>query len=67
MPITFNGNGTVTGLAVGGLPDGTVDQDTLATGVGGKVLQQKSAKKLGTQSTDSTSFIDITDLTPLVF
>ena len=63
MPITFNGNGTVTGLAVGGLPDGTVDQDTLATGVGGKVLQQKSAKKLGTQSTDSTSFIDITDLT----
>ena len=33
MPITFNGNGTVTGLAglaVGGLPDGTVDADTLA-------------------------------------
>ena len=30
MPITINGNGTVTGLAVGGLPDGTVDSDTLA-------------------------------------
>ena len=31
MPITINGNGTITGLAVGGLPDGTVDADTLAT------------------------------------
>ena len=39
MPITFNGNGTVTGLAVGGLPDGTVDADTLATGAGNKILQ----------------------------
>ena len=32
MPITINGSGTVTGLAVGGLPDGTVDADTLASG-----------------------------------
>ena len=32
MPITINGNGTITGLAVGGLPDGTVDADTLASG-----------------------------------
>ena len=30
MSITINGNGTVTGLAVGGLPNGTVDADTLA-------------------------------------
>ena len=30
MPITINGSGTVTGLAVGGLPDGSVDADTLA-------------------------------------
>ena len=30
MAITINGSGTVTGLAVGGLPDGTVDADTLA-------------------------------------
>ena len=30
MPITINGTGTVTGLSVGGLPDGTVDRDTLA-------------------------------------
>lgn len=31
MPLSFDGAGTITGLQVGGLPDGTVDQDTLAT------------------------------------
>ena len=30
MAITINGNGTVTGISVGGLPDGIVDDDTLA-------------------------------------
>jgi len=30
MPITLNGNGTVTGVSVGGLPDGIVDADMLA-------------------------------------
>ena len=30
MPITFNGSGTVTGVAVGGLPDGIVDTDMIA-------------------------------------
>ena len=33
MAIVINGSGTVTGLAVGGLPDGTVDSDTLASGI----------------------------------
>ena len=32
MPVTINGDGTITGLAVGGLPDGCVDTDTLASG-----------------------------------
>ena len=32
MAIVINGSGTVTGLSVGGLPDGTVDSDTIATG-----------------------------------
>ena len=32
MPITINGNGSITGLAVGGLPDGCVDTNTLANG-----------------------------------
>ncbi len=31
MTITINGNGTVTGISVGGLPDGIVDADTLAS------------------------------------
>ena len=63
MPITINGNGTVTGLAVGGLPDGTVDADTLASGVGGKVLQVLSVNKTDTTSSTSTSYVDITGIT----
>ena len=49
MPVTINGNGSITGLSVGGLPNGTVNADTLASnavtssklasGAGGKVLQ----------------------------
>jgi hypothetical protein len=31
MEITINGSGTVTGISVGGLPDGIVDDGTLAT------------------------------------
>ena len=31
MPVTINGNGSITGLAVGGLPNGSVDADTLAS------------------------------------
>ena len=30
MPIAINGSGTITGLSTGGLPDGSVDTDTLA-------------------------------------
>ena len=30
MPVTINGDGTISGLAVGGLPDGSVDADTIA-------------------------------------
>ena len=31
MAITINGSGTMTGISVGGLPDGIVDSGTLAT------------------------------------
>ena len=31
MAIAINGSGTVTGISVGGLPDGSVDADTLAS------------------------------------
>ena len=72
MPITLNGNGTVTGLAVGGLPDGSVDADTLASnavtaaklasGVGGKVLQVVQTTKTDTFTTTTTSYSDITGM-----
>ena len=32
MPITIDGDGTITGISVGGLPDGIVDTDMLAAG-----------------------------------
>ena len=76
MPITFNGNVTVTGLAVGGLPDGIVDADMLASssvtsaklasGVGGKVLQVKQATKTDTASLSTQTFTEITDLTQTI-
>ena len=64
MPITFNGNGTVTGISVGGLPDGCVDTDTLATSVTrGKILQVQQAVKTDTFITNSQSLVDITGMT----
>jgi len=35
MPITIDGSGTITGLSAGGLPDATIVQADLATGVAG--------------------------------
>jgi len=51
MAIVINGSGTVTGLAVGGLPDGTVDAGTLAT-------DSVTAAKIATNSVDSAELID---------
>ena len=50
MPISINGNGTITGVSVGGLPDGIVDTDMLAT-------DAVSAAKLGTNSFVSYAII----------
>ena len=48
MAIVINGSGTVTGLSVGGLPDGTVDNDTLAGSiVDGKITGLSSSKLSG--------------------
>ena len=58
MPIGINGSGTVTGLAVGGLPDGTVDADTLAAGAGGKILQAVTASTTTQVETTSTTYAD---------
>ena len=80
MPVSINGNtGVITGLAVGGLPDGTVDADSLASnavtagklasGVGGKILQVVTATKLDTASTansSGTTHVAISGLQPQI-
>ena len=60
MPITINGSGTITGLSVGGLPDGIVDTDMIAnnavtsakaTGIGG--ITEADTWRLTSHITDS--------------
>lgn len=64
MPVSINGNtGVITGVAVGGLPDGIVDADMLASGVGGKILQVKQTFKNDTASTSGNSHAAISGLT----
>ena len=59
MPITINGSaGTITGVSAGGLPAGTVTAATLASGVGGKILQILNGSTSTESSTSSTSFSD---------
>ena len=69
MPIQINGSaGTITGISTGGLPDGIVDADTLASnsvtsakmasGVGGKILQVLNGSTSTESTTSSTSFSD---------
>ena len=54
MPVTINGDGSITGLAVGGLPDGCVDADTLAAGASvpadGSITTAKLANGAATQA-----------------
>ena len=67
MPVSINGNtGVITGLAVGGLPDGIVDADMLAanavtagklaSGVGGKILQVVTATTSTGVSNSSSNY-----------
>ena len=64
MALAFAGNGTITGLSVGGLPDGTVDADTLASGVGGKVLQvlQKQYTEMASFSHSAGTWTDVPNM-----
>ena len=74
MAIVINGSGTVTGLSVGGLPDGTVDEDTLAASSvsatkhkpnagSGAILQVLSATQAGTTSTTSNgTMVDVSGM-----
>ena len=67
MAIQINGNGTITGINVGGLPDGIVDTDMIAnnavtdaksTIVGGKILQVKNYYQSTSPTTTSSSYAD---------
>ena len=62
MAIQINGSGTITGLSAGGLPAGTVTSATLASGVGGKILQVVQTTKTDTFQTASSSYVDVTGL-----
>ena len=75
MSLVLNGNGTIQNLVAGGLPDGSVTADdiastldlsgktvTLPAGTGGKVLQVVQTVKTDTASTSSTSWADISGL-----
>jgi hypothetical protein len=77
MPIAINGSGTVTGVSVGGLPDGIVDTDMIAAGAvtapkkgAGSILQVVSSvldpgsnNYASTSSTPAASGL-ITTITP---
>lgn len=72
MPIAINGSGTVTGINVGGLPDGIVDADMLASsavtsgklasGVGGKILQVVESSSSTTVTTSGGTETDLLTL-----
>ena len=63
MPITINGSGTLTGISVGGLPDGIVDTDMIAANAvtavkrgTGAVLQVVTDIDSGQFTTSSSSW-----------
>jgi len=69
MPIGINGSGTITGVSVGGLPDGIVDTDMLAAKTAtapklgnGSILQVICAQKTDSFSTSSASWNNVPSL-----
>tara|TARA_B100000575_G_scaffold286019_1_gene282132 strand:- start:802 stop:1389 length:588 start_codon:yes stop_codon:yes gene_type:complete len=65
MPVTINGDGSVTGLSVGGLGAGVVNTATLADGAAtgvkqgaGSVIQVVQGTFTGTNDTTGTSLVD---------
>ena len=65
MAIAINGSGTITGVSVGGLPDGIVDTDMLAASAvtaakrgAGAILQVVSATTTTQVNSSSSSHVD---------
>ena len=74
MAIVINGSGTVTGISVGGLPDGIVDAGTLATNsvdsaelIDGAVDNSHMAAMAASKSTGALPAISGASLTGLLF
>jgi hypothetical protein len=65
MPMTLSGDGTITGLAAGGLPNATVVQADLATGVAGTgpafSAYLAAASQSVTASTQTKAILDTED------
>tara|TARA_R100001224_G_scaffold22669_1_gene11677 strand:+ start:140 stop:736 length:597 start_codon:yes stop_codon:yes gene_type:complete len=73
MPIAINGSGTITGVSVGGLPDGIVDTDMLAAAAvtgpkkgTGSVLQVVHTSSNTHFTSNSTSFVDVTGMSAAI-
>jgi len=69
MPVIIDGSGTISGVNVGGLPDGIVDTDMLAAKAAsaaklgdGSIVQVKHVIKTDTFSTSSSGWNDIPGL-----
>ena len=69
MAITINGTGTITGISAGGLPDGVITSDDLASGAitaaglpAGSILQVQSKSWNTHLYSASTSYVDIESL-----
>ena len=75
MPIAINGSGTVTGVSVGGLPDGIVDTDMLAAnavtaakrGASAilQIVQNTTTTRLATNSTTYVASNHLVTITPV--
>ena len=58
MALVLNGSGSITGLSAGGLPDGSVTADDIASLPAGSVLQVVQGSTSTETSTNSTSYVD---------
>lgn len=75
MPIAINGSGTVTGISVGGLPDGIVDTDMIAANAVTaakrgpsailQIVQNTTTTRLQTNSTTFVASDHLVTITPI--
>ena len=57
MPIVLNGSGTISGISVGGLPDGCVDADTLASGLATQGITMVDHWRLSADTADGAEAV----------